>query len=133
MAKSDGEGSCSGKEKYPRQGIIHWVIEPRCYNIDHIEIWGEKVQKVENLNELFGQRVFVRTFMKNDLSNRFLSLFKKDPEPIQTTETATIKLIGHDGNIPILEIGSRKLFAHVITKITEWPGYEYPPFKKAPK
>ncbi|MFZ3057793.1 MAG: hypothetical protein WA092_01975 [Minisyncoccales bacterium] len=133
MAESTGGRSCGGKEKYPRQGIIHWVIEPRCYNIDHIEIWGENVQKVENLNELFGQRVFVRTFMKNDLSNRFLSLFKKEPEPIQTTETATIKLIGHDGNIPIIEIGSRKLFAHVITKIIDWPGYEYPPFKKAPK
>ena len=40
MAESTDGKNCR-REKYPSKGVIHWVIEPRCYNIDHIEIWGE--------------------------------------------------------------------------------------------
>ncbi|MFA5431778.1 MAG: hypothetical protein WC319_02720 [Candidatus Paceibacterota bacterium] len=124
---------CDEKPRDNSKGIIHWVIKTHYHNIDRIEIWGDIVQKVDHFDELLGKRVFVRIFMKSTSSKRFIDLFRKKVEPIQTAETNVINFIGHDGSIPIIEIGNRKVYAHIIMKIIEWPGYDYPPFKKAPR
>lgn len=132
MPECYGDGFCE-KRRDESKGVSHYEIITHVQSIDHIEIWGEKVQEVENLSDLFGERVFIRTFMKNTLPKRFIDLFKKETELVQETETGTIKLIGYNGSTPILEIGKRKVYAYLVKKTTEWTGHNYPPFKKAPQ
>jgi hypothetical protein len=131
--ESISEGCCYEEPRNNSKGIVHWVIKTHYHNIDRIEIWGESVQQIENFNELLGKNVFVRIFMKSTFPKKFIDLFRKKAEPIQIAETNVINFVGHDGSIPIIEIGNRKVYIHIIMKINEWPGYNYPPFKKAPK
>jgi hypothetical protein len=114
------------------KGVYFWVIETHYSDIKRIEVWGEKVQKAKEFNELLGKQVFVRIFKKEPLWLRIVNSFRKNPEELQINGNMTITLVAHCGSAPILLIGETRVYVNVIKKIHEWAGYSYRPFKKAP-
>jgi hypothetical protein len=125
----DGGESFSVKEKSSEKGIVHFTIYATIKGVDRIEIWGDEVQKVENLSELFGKKVYIRTVPVPSFIER---LFNVKPEHL--TETGEISVVGYIGSVPLLQIGSHKrAYLCLVKRTREWPGYDYPSFKKAPQ
>lgn len=124
---------CDGNEKDDRsKGLVHWTIRTYHPEVSHIEIWGKKVQEVKCLGDLCGEVVYIRIFMKDSFLKRFIDIFKKDPEKLQKEYSGIIILDGYSGAVPILKIDGKRFFVDIVEKTREWPGYDYPPFKKAP-